>query len=165
MSLLRFIKRDRSERPAPAVAVAPPPPPPPVLPPPVAPRTESFSPPATPAAVDLDRIRRELQAIHRIVGAEETIHGQIRAPQDAVDVDMKLGEVVRLCPQAFKDPTALQAASNTIIQVSVPALYSQLTKGRVVTKLHLLVLEDGVVSARYRPGGTWEQDSPKRQAA
>ena len=31
--------------------------------------------------------------------------------------------------------------------------------------LHLLALEDGAVSARYRPGGTWEQDRPKRQAA
>ena len=92
-------------------------------------------PAATPPPVDLERIRRELQEIHRIVGAEETIYGQVRAPEDAVEVELKLGDIIKLSPQSFKDPDALQQASQTIIQVSVPALYDQLTRGRVATKL------------------------------
>lgn len=138
MSLLRFIKRDRTERPAPvapaapaAVVVAPPP----------APSAFAAPPPAAPAAVDLERIRHELQEIQRIVGAEDTVYGQVRAPQDAVEVNIKLNELVRLCPQAFKDPESLQQASQTVIQVAVPGLYDQLTKGRVSTKLHLLTAD------------------------
>ena len=138
MSLLRFIKRDRTERPAPvspaapaAVVVAPPP----------APSAFAAPPPAAPAAVDLERIRHELQEIQRIVGAEDTVYGQLRAPQDAVEVNIKLSELVRLCPQAFKDPESLQQASQTVIQVAVPGLYDQLTKGRVTTKLHLLTAD------------------------
>ncbi len=141
MSLLRFIKRDRTERPAPsvpaaqaAVAVA-------VAPPPPAPSAFATPPPAAPAAVDLDRIRHELQEIQRIVGAEDTVYGQVRAPQDAVEVNIKLSELVRLCPLAFKDSESLQQATQTAIQVAVPGLYDQLTKGRVSTKLHLLTAD------------------------
>jgi hypothetical protein len=82
-----------------------------------------------------------LQEIQRIVGAEDTVYGQVRAPQDAVEVNIKLSELVRLCPQAFKDPESLQQASQTVIQVAVPGLYDQLTKGRVTTKLHLLTAD------------------------
>ena len=141
MSLLRFIKRDRTERPAPVAPVAPAPAAVAVAPPPPPASAFAAPPPAAPAAVDLERIRHELQEIQRIVGAEETVYGQVRAPQDAVEVNIKLSELVRLCPQAFKDPESLQQASQTVIQVAVPGLYDQLTKGRVTTKLHLLTAD------------------------
>lgn len=135
MSLLRFIKRDRAERPVITPVVTAPPAP--------VPHQDAFAPPplAAAAPVDLDRIRRELQEIQKIVGQEETLYGQVRAPEDAVDVEMKLSELVKLCPQAFKDPGSLEQASQTVIQVSVPDLYGQLTQGRVATKLHLLIAD------------------------
>ena len=139
MSLLRFIRRDRGERPAPAAAAAPAP----TLPPPAAPPAPAFTPPAplAPPPVDMDRIRRELQEIQKIVGSDDTLSGAARTAQDAIDIDMRLPDVVRLCPQAFNDPDALQAASQTTVQVAVPGLFDQLTKGRVVTRLQMLTAD------------------------
>ena len=89
----------------------------------------------------MDRIRRELQEIQKIVGSDDTLFGAARTAQDAVDIDMRLPDVVRLCPQAFNDPDALQSASQTTVQVAVPGLFDQLTKGRVVTRLQLLTAD------------------------
>ncbi len=142
MSLLRFIRRDREERkppvaqpvappparPAPAAAAAPKPEAPIITPSPV--QT------AEAPALDLARIRQELEEIARIIGNDD---GMGAAAADQSTVDLKLAQVISLAPQAFKDADSLRNAADTVLSIPVPNLYEQLTKGKVTTKLSLLL--------------------------
>lgn len=146
MSLLRFIRRERDERkpnPVETLASAA------AKPLPVAPRPETMAasatitspkpPSANPPPLDLNRIRQELEEIARIIGSDDTASGTPLANE--VTVDIKLAEIISIAPQAFKDPESLRAASETTLSVPVPRLFEQLTKGKVTTKLSLLVAD------------------------
>lgn len=143
MSLLRFLRRDKEERKPAATEPA-------LAPIPVtqtASRTVTMASPAqvrahSPAPLDLEKIRRELQEIAQIVGEEEmgSVDNVSRVSLHPT-IALRLADVVKMANQAFKNPEALSPVSDTRLAVEVPDLYDQLAKGKITTKLNMLVAD------------------------
>lgn len=143
MSLLRFLRREKEERkpaaPEPALA--------PIPVAQTASRTVTMASPAqtrshSPAPLDLEKIRRELQEIAQIVGEEEmgSVDNVARVSLHPT-IALRLADVVKMANQAFKNPEALSPVSDTRLAVEVPDLYDQLAKGKITTKLNMLVAD------------------------
>jgi competence ComEA-like helix-hairpin-helix protein len=96
----------------------------------------------TPEPLDIEKIRRELLEIARLVGSEEAGPTLQAEPDNkTIMIDLRLHDVLKLAPDAVKSTDLVETSPETLVSVIVPDLYEQMARGKVQTPLSNLLAD------------------------